>query len=76
MARTETDPNAPRLLALIRDSSNLRQARDAMHEDIVLARDTAGHTWREIATAVGMTEHGVADIYRRTLEQAGTGERA
>lgn len=40
--------------------------RDAV---VVEARD-AGHTWREIAIAVGMTEMGVKKIYERTTAAA------
>lgn len=60
------DPQAPELLALIRDASMLAQAREALAEDVVSAREV-GHTWREIAGAVRMTEHGVANLYARTV---------
>lgn len=66
---TRLDPaviDAPALLALVRDASNLRDAREALSEDLVAARAT-GHTWRELAQAVGMTEHGVANLHARTL---------
>ena len=61
---------APALLALIRDASMVRDAKEALAEDVILAR-TAQHTWREIATALGMTEHGAANLYKRTLAARG-----
>jgi predicted transcriptional regulator len=56
---------APELLALVRDASTLAQAREALALDVLSAR-SVGHTWREIARAVGMTEHGVANLHART----------
>ncbi len=61
---------APELLALVRGASNVRDAKEALAEDVITAR-TTGFTWREIAAALGMTEHGAANLYKRTLAARG-----
>ena len=48
----------PHLAAITRYATDLATARDRRNRAIRDARGS-GHTWRAIALAAGMTEHGV-----------------
>ena len=52
------DPQDPQLTAITRHATELTLARDNRNRAIRQAR-AGGHTWRAIALAAGMTEHGV-----------------
>jgi hypothetical protein len=64
--RLDTPPTGTDLLELVTESVDaLNLARARRDQAMRLARD-AGITWRAIASAAGMTEHGV----RKALERA------
>jgi hypothetical protein len=60
--KTETPP-------LAEAAGAARSSREQLATAIVHARDVEHQTWRTISAAVGMTEQGVAKIYRRTTER-------
>jgi hypothetical protein len=59
--------------ALVQAADKAREARAELADAVIRGRDVDGFTWRVIAQAVGMTEHGVAALYRR--ERGGLDEQ-
>lgn len=60
-----TQPKVYPVDHLVQAADKAREARAELADAVVIGRDVHGFTWRVIAQAVGMTEHGVAALYRR-----------